>query len=80
MSAVPPEKLKPFRYLREREICDSDKDFVLRIMELDPRDRPTAEELLQDPWFTETAEKTAGWYSKDEWQVIQQQGKQAGSF
>ncbi|OOF92082.1 hypothetical protein ASPCADRAFT_517986 [Aspergillus carbonarius ITEM 5010] len=53
MSVIPPEKLKPFWYLREREICDADKAFVLRIMKLDPRDRPTVKELLQDEWFTE---------------------------
>jgi len=27
MSAVPPEKLKPFRHLSEREICDADRAF-----------------------------------------------------
>lgn len=77
MSAVPPEKLKPFRYIGEREICAADKDFVLKIMKLDPRDRPTAKELLQDAWFTETSERTVGWYSKEEWHLIQQQHKQA---
>ncbi|RAK92081.1 kinase-like protein [Aspergillus costaricaensis CBS 115574] len=66
MSVIPPEKLKPFRFLREREICDADKAFVLRIMKLDPRDRPTAKDLLQDEWFTEKSERTVGWYSKQE--------------
>lgn len=47
MSVIPPEKLKPFRFLREREICNADKAFVLRIMKLDPRDRPTAKDRLQ---------------------------------
>ena len=68
MSMVPPEKLKPFRYVGEREICNADKAFVLKIMKLDPRDRPTARELLQDEWFTERSERTVGWYSKEEWQ------------
>ncbi|KAI4266819.1 MAG: hypothetical protein LQ337_008649 [Flavoplaca oasis] len=29
----------------------SDKDFFLRVMKLDPAERPTAEELLDDRWF-----------------------------
>ena len=28
MSAVPPEKMKPFARIREREICKADKAFV----------------------------------------------------
>lgn len=58
MSAVPPDKLKLFQYLSEREITNADKAFVLRIMKLDPRDRPTARELLQDEWCTERSERT----------------------
>jgi serine/threonine protein kinase len=73
MSAVTPEKMKPFQYLSEREICNADKAFVLKIMKLDPRDRPTVKELLQDEWFTERSERTVGWYSKEEWQQMQQQ-------
>ncbi|GLA63664.1 hypothetical protein AtubIFM55763_003436 [Aspergillus tubingensis] len=75
MSVIPPEKLKPFRFLREREICDADKAFVLRIMKLDPRDRPTAKDLLQDEWFTEKSERTVGWYSKQEWEEMHQKGR-----
>lgn len=29
----------------------SDRDFFLRVMKLDPEERPTAEKLLEDPWF-----------------------------
>lgn len=76
MSAVPPDKMKPFQCLNEREICNADKAFLLKIMKLDPRDRPTAKELLQDVWFTERSDRTVGWYSKEEWQLLQ---KQAGS-
>ena len=46
MSVMPPEKLKPFQYLREREICNADKAFLLKIMKLDSRDRPTAGDLF----------------------------------
>lgn len=52
MDGVPPEKMKPFRLITEREISKEDKAFILKIMKLDPRDRPTAKELLQDEWFT----------------------------
>ncbi|KAE8384375.1 kinase-like domain-containing protein [Aspergillus alliaceus] len=42
-----------------RELCPyetlnvlaEDKEFILKIMKLDPRDRPSAAELLQDKWF-----------------------------
>jgi serine/threonine protein kinase len=54
MNNVPPEKLKPFSFASRREISREDKDFVLKIMRLDPRDRPTAKELLEDEWFDET--------------------------
>jgi serine/threonine protein kinase len=40
-----------FSRISEREISTEDKEFVLRIMKLDPRDRPSAEELLEDKWF-----------------------------
>ena len=73
MCSTPLEKMKPFQFLKEREICTADKTFVLDIMKLDPRDRPIAKQLLRHEWFTESSERTVGWYSKDEWQQIQQQ-------
>ena len=51
MNDVPSEKLKPFSLASQREISKEDKEFVLRIMKLDPRDRPTAKLLLEDEWF-----------------------------
>lgn len=65
MSTVPPEKMKPFARIGEKDICNPDKTFVLKIMKLDPRDCPTATELLQDEWVTELSERTVGWYSKE---------------
>ncbi|KAK0625419.1 hypothetical protein B0T17DRAFT_640230 [Bombardia bombarda] len=49
---------KPFHLITRREIPLADKDFILKIMKLDPRDRPTAEQSLADPWFTEESEDT----------------------
>ncbi|QKX54789.1 uncharacterized protein TRUGW13939_01878 [Talaromyces rugulosus] len=51
MQSIPPEKKKPFTQITEWEISADDKEFVLKIMKLDPRDRPSAAELLQDKWF-----------------------------
>lgn len=51
MDNVPPEKMRPFLLASQREISTEDKEFVLRIMKLDPRDRPTARQLLEDEWF-----------------------------
>lgn len=42
---------KPFKHTVDDELCEEDKIFILKIMKLDPRDRPTAKELLQDEWF-----------------------------
>ncbi|KAK4233117.1 kinase-like domain-containing protein [Achaetomium macrosporum] len=55
-SQGPPEK--PFHLVTKREIPPADNVFIRKIMKLDPRDRPTAEQLLQDEWFTEESEDT----------------------
>ncbi|OAA67105.1 Protein kinase-like domain protein [Niveomyces insectorum RCEF 264] len=49
---------KPFTQITPREVPGADKQFLLKIMKLDPRDRPTAGQLLQDEWFTETSPDT----------------------
>lgn len=46
------ESQKPFMSITRTEIIDEDKVFLMRIMKLDPRDRPTVDELLKDEWFT----------------------------
>lgn len=51
MHLNPPEKMIPFRFVTEREVVKEDKEFILRIMKMDWRDRPTAKELLEDEWF-----------------------------
>nr|POF17501.1 serine/threonine-protein kinase pak mbt [Quercus suber] len=49
---------KPYHLVTRREIPPADRDFIIKIMKLDPRDRPTAEQLLADSWFTEESEDT----------------------
>ncbi|GAB1312314.1 Serine/threonine protein kinase [Madurella fahalii] len=49
---------KPFARAGPMEILPADKEFILQIMKLDPRDRPAAEELLADVWFTEKSPDT----------------------
>ncbi|KAJ9237220.1 hypothetical protein DTO166G5_3616 [Paecilomyces variotii] len=53
MQNSPPETLRPFHLTTTQEISQEDKEFVLKVMKLDPRDRPTARELLDDGWFRE---------------------------
>jgi serine/threonine protein kinase len=54
MENSPAETLRPFHLTTEKEISQEDKEFVLRPMKLDPRDRPSARQLLEDNWFRET--------------------------
>ncbi|OJJ42304.1 hypothetical protein ASPZODRAFT_155405 [Penicilliopsis zonata CBS 506.65] len=51
MQSSPPETLRPFHLTTTQEICEEDKSFVLRAMKLDPRNRPSAKQLLKDKWF-----------------------------
>lgn len=51
MQNIPPEKKKMFARISESELSKDDKEFVLGIMKLDPRHRPSAADLLQDEWF-----------------------------
>ncbi|RDW79310.1 Serine protein kinase [Aspergillus mulundensis] len=54
MQNSPPETLRPFHLTTTKEICQDDKEFLLRIMRLDPRDRPSARQLLEDQWFNQS--------------------------
>jgi len=42
---------KPFYNSADKELSNEDRIFICKIMKFDPRDRPTAKELLQDEWF-----------------------------
>ena len=41
----------PFSMSEDKELLEEDRDFIVKMMKLDPRDRPTAIDLLQDEWF-----------------------------
>ena len=45
------QKWLPFSMSEDDEIARLDRDFIAKMMKLDPRDRPTARKLLQDEWF-----------------------------
>lgn len=50
--------LTHFSNMATHEVPAADKKFILKMMKLDPRERPTAEELLEDEWFTEEPDDT----------------------
>ena len=45
------DRIRPFALAREKCLTEDDKEFLLKVMKFDPRDRPTAGELLGDKWF-----------------------------
>ncbi|TEY59346.1 hypothetical protein BOTCAL_0195g00150 [Botryotinia calthae] len=51
MNSVPPEKLKPLPMITQKEIPKVDNVFLQKILKLDPRDRPTAKQILEDEWW-----------------------------
>ncbi|KAK4034907.1 hypothetical protein C8A01DRAFT_18339, partial [Parachaetomium inaequale] len=56
-TTFPREQRKPFQRISRTEISHRDRDFICRIMKLDPRDRPTVQELLEDEWLQEMGEE-----------------------
>jgi hypothetical protein len=50
---IPQSEMKPFSQVSNREVLRQDKEFICKMMKMDPRERPTAKELLQDDWFKE---------------------------
>jgi casein kinase II subunit alpha len=42
---------KPFMMLEDPEITQEEKIFISKLMKFDPRDRPSAGELLEDEWL-----------------------------
>ena len=47
------EKRTPFEMASSKETAKEDREFISKLMQLDPRDRPSAKVLLQDPWLAE---------------------------
>jgi len=44
-------RARPFDLIQDDCLTEEDRKFLLKIMKFDPRDRPTAKELLRDEWF-----------------------------
>ena len=57
MQLYPSEKMNTPRQINPKRCHPNDRDFILRIMKLDPPERPTAEELLTDKWFEEMVDE-----------------------
>ncbi|RAL04200.1 serine/threonine protein kinase [Aspergillus ibericus CBS 121593] len=55
MQEIPKSDTTPFSLVSEKEVRKEDKDFIMGIMKMDWRDRPTARELLGHEWFKEIA-------------------------
>jgi len=49
------QKARPFNLIQDDCLTEEDRVFLLSIMKLDPRDRPTAKQLLQDKWFNDVS-------------------------
>ena len=48
-----------FHLITERKICKKNKAFIEKIIMMDWRDRPSAQQLLDYEWFKEAEEYTA---------------------
>ncbi|KAK0118521.1 hypothetical protein ONS96_011618 [Cadophora gregata f. sp. sojae] len=46
------QKQRPFKLIEDDCLTEEDRGFLLKVMKLDPRDRPTAKQLLHDEWFS----------------------------
>lgn len=42
---------KPFSQVEDKDITSEDRKVFCDILKMDPRDRPTAKELLKHDWF-----------------------------
>lgn len=40
-----------FSVSEDEELLKEDRDFIMRMMKLDSRNRPTAKDILQDEWL-----------------------------
>lgn len=51
IDTIPGSKRKPFARAEAKELDVETGEFLCKVMRVDPRDRPTAEELLGDEWL-----------------------------
>jgi hypothetical protein len=51
MQTITTDDLPLFARVTERHLAAKDIEFIMKIMKLDWRDRPTAKELLEDEWW-----------------------------
>lgn len=42
---------KPFSQVEDKEVTSEDKEFLCDVMQMDPRDKPTARALREHKWF-----------------------------
>lgn len=49
------QKQRPFKIIEDDCLTEEDREFLLKVMKWDPRERPTARQLLQDKWFDNVA-------------------------
>jgi hypothetical protein len=52
MDNFPPDQMKYFYLISETEVSEEDKRLICQIMKLDPRQRPTVQQLLESDWFS----------------------------
>jgi casein kinase II subunit alpha len=45
------QKQRPWMMLEDDFLTEADREFLWKVMKFNPRDRPTATQLLQDKWF-----------------------------
>jgi hypothetical protein len=45
------QKARPLTLIQDDCLTEEDRTFLLKVMNLDSSDRPTAKQLLQDTWF-----------------------------
>ncbi|KAF2678485.1 hypothetical protein K458DRAFT_446460 [Lentithecium fluviatile CBS 122367] len=49
----PKETLRPLAWVKDKEIDEEDRRFLLHILKLDVKDRPSARGLLEDKWLVD---------------------------
>ncbi|KAL3420436.1 serine threonine protein kinase [Phlyctema vagabunda] len=45
------DRQRPFQYIQDECLTEEDREFLLKTMKFDPRERPSARDLLLDKWF-----------------------------